>query len=245
MIGTGKGGVQRLEQVVFGIHTGMAKHQVTLKEAHAIKKFFGVDIDKPLENEMHFYPQGITKLWIEETPTKHGMKYYLFMQINFTRVLGIGTHKIMPYSIANMQKVIKAVNKILRIMPLLDKNNKFQEWTEERFDPAFDIYEQRTPLLMRLLNSSLDLSDSRKKCRRIPIPDKPPEQVIYESMRFGNDSYVYNVYVKAIEILEKARKNGRTVTRKKLKKFGAFLELRDRTMPVQSRTCSPIEKLAI
>lgn len=200
MIGTGKGGVDRLEQVVYGIHTATAKHLITQKESNAVKKFFGVDIDKPLEDETHFYEKGITKLWIQQIPTKCGTKYYLYMQINFTRTSGVGTHKIMPYSTANMKKAIKAVNRILKLLPLLDKNNKFQDWTAERIDTAFDIYEQHTPLLMQLLNDLLDLSNTRKRCERLPIPDKTPEQLKSESMRFGNDSYVYNIYVKLIEV---------------------------------------------
>ncbi len=218
-------GVDRLEQVVYGIHTGTFKHQVTKKESNAIKKFFGVDIDKPLKDEMYFYEKGITKLWLQEISTKCGMKYYLYIQINFTRILGIGTHKIMPYSIANVKKAIKAVTRVLKLLPLLDKNNKFQDWTVERIDTAFDIHEQHTPLLMQLLNDSLDLSNKRKKCERLPIPNKTPEQLKSESMRFGNDSYVYNGYVKLTEVLEKAEKNGRTVSQEEIEEVQDILRI--------------------
>lgn len=214
-----------MEQVVYGIHTATAKHLITQKESNAVKKFFGVDIDKPLEDETHFYEKGITKLWIQQTPTKRGMKYYLFMQVNFARVLGIGTHKIMPYSIANMKKAIKAVNRILKLLPLLDKNNKFQDWTAERPDTTFDICEQHTPHLMQLLNGSLDLSNTRKRCERLPIPDKTPEQLKSESMRFGNDSYVYNIYAKLAEVLQKAEKNGRTVTQEEIEEVRHILRI--------------------
>lgn len=215
-----------MEQVVFGIHTATLKHVITLKEVHAVKKFFGVDnIDKTLEDETHFYEKGITKIWIQEIPTKQGTRYFLFMQINFTRALGIGIHKIMTYSTANVKKAIRAVNKVLKILPLLDKNSDFKEWTVERIDTVFDICEQDTPLLMQLLNYSLDLGDSRKKCRRMTIPGKPPEQVVYESMRFGNDSYVYNVYVKLTEVLEKAKKNGRTVTPEEIEEVQNILRI--------------------
>lgn len=214
-----------MEQVVYGIHTATAKHLITQKESNAVKKFFGVDIDKPLEDETHFYEKGITKLWIQQIPTKRGTKYYLYMQINFTRTLGIGTHKIMPYSTANMKKAIKAVNRILKLLPLLDKNNKFQDWTAERIDTAFDIYEQYTLLLMQLLNALLDLSNTRKRCERLPIPDKTPEQLKSESMRFGNDSYVYNIYAKLTEVLQKAEKNGRTVTQEEIEEVRHILRI--------------------
>ena len=224
-ISTGKGGADSLEQVVFGIHTATAKHLITQKESNAVKKFFGVDIDKPLEDETHFYERGVTKIWIQEISNKRGIRYYLYMQINFTRTLGIGTHKIMPYSIANMKKAIKAVNRILKLLPLLDKNNKFQDWTAERIDTTFDIYEQHTPLLMQLLNDSLDLSNTRKRCERLPIPDKTPEQLKSESMRFGNDSYVYNTYAKLTEVLQKAEKNGRTVTQEETEETQNILRI--------------------
>lgn len=214
-----------MEQVVYGIHTGTFKRQVTKKESNAIKKFFGVDIDKPLKDEMYFYEKGITKLWLQEIPTKCGMKYYLYIQINFTRILGIGTHKIMPYSIANVKKAIKVVTRVLKLLPLLDKNNKFQDWTVERIDTAFDIHEQHTPLLMQLLNDSLDLSNKRKKCERLPIPNKTPEQLKSESVRFGNDSYVYNGYVKLTEVLEKAEKNGRTVSQEEIEEIQDILRI--------------------
>lgn len=214
-----------MKQVVFGIHTATAKHLITQKESNAVKKFFGVDIDKPLEDETHFYERGVTKIWIQEISNKRGIRYYLYMQINFTRILGIGTHKIMPYSIANMKKAIKAVNRILKLLPLLDKNNKFQDWTAERIDITFDIYEQHTPLLMQLLNDSLDLSNTRKRCERLPIPDKTPEQLKSESMRFGNDSYVYNTYAKLTEVLQKAEKNGRNVTQEEIEEVRHILRI--------------------
>lgn len=214
-----------MEQVVYGIHTATAKHLITQKESNAVKRFFGVDIDKPLEDETHFYEKGITKLWVQQIPTKRGTRYYLYMQINFTRTLGIGTHKIMPYSIANMKKAIKAVNRILKLLPLLDKNNKFQDWTAERIDTTFDIYEQYTLLLMQLLNALLDLSNTRKRCERLPIPDKTPEQLKSESMRFGNDSYVYNIYAKLTEVLQKAEKNGRTVTQEEIEEVRHILRI--------------------
>ena len=233
-----------MKQVVFGIHTATAKHLITQKESKAVKKFFGVDIDKPLEDETHFYERGVTKIWIQEISNKRGIRYYLYMQINFTRILGIGTHKIMPYSIANMKKAIKAVNRILKLLPLLDKNNKFQDWTAERIDITFDIYEQHTPLLMQLLNDSLDLSNTRKRCERLPIPDKTPEQLKYESMRFGNSSYVYNTYVKLTEVLQKAKKNGRTVTKEETEEIQNILRIERQNHADAVKKMLPHRKIA-
>lgn len=199
-------------QVTFGIHTGEFKKWVTMKEANSIKKFFGLNITESLVDETHFYEKGITKLWIEEIHSKQGVRYYLYMRINFSRAIGTGDHRIMPYSIANVKKAFKAINRILKILSLSDKNNKFSEWTADRLDIAFDVSEQNASLLMYLLNCSLDLSDPHKKCKRVPIPNRQPEQLLYESMRFGNGSYVFNIYVKLTEVLYKAREKGVAVT---------------------------------
>ena len=173
-----------MEQVVFGIHTGTFKHVISEKESNAIKGFFKQEIDKPLEDETFFYDKGITQIGIQEIPSKDRIRYYLYMRINFSRTLGIGNHKIMPYTIQTIKRSFKVINKFLRLLPLTDKNNLFSEWKVERIDTAFDIFEPHTTLLMKLLNQSVDLSNQKKKCKRIPIQGKTAEQLIYESMRF-------------------------------------------------------------
>ena len=126
----------------------------------------------------------------------------------------------------------------------LDKNNKFQDWTAERIDITFDIYEQHTPLLMQLLNDSLDLSNTRKRCERLPIPDKTPEQLKYESMRFGNSSYVYNTYVKLTEVLQKAKKNGRTVTKEETEEIQNILRIERQNHADAVKKMLPHRKIA-
>ncbi len=75
-------------------------------------------------------------------------------------------------------------------------------WTVVRLDSAFDVYEERTELLMWLLNQSLDLSNKRKKFKRVPLPGNPEENQ-YKSSRFKNKTTTYNVYVKIREIQDK------------------------------------------
>lgn len=190
--------------VVFGLHTGAMKKWVSEKEANSIKSFFGLKPSEPLEDEMSFYSQGLTKLWIEEVRGKTKPRFYLHMKVNFARVLGISDLTVMPYTTANMKKVITTVTAILKKF-LSNGNEQFSDWTVERLDSAFDVYEQNSALLMQLLNYSLDLSSSRKKCRLIPIPGKQPEDTIFQSMRFGNDSYIYNIYQKLAQLLSKGK----------------------------------------
>ena len=47
--------------------------------------------------------------------------------------------------IGNQQQ---AVDKILKTLPLLEKNSSFSDWAAERIDTAFDIYEEYPALLM-------------------------------------------------------------------------------------------------
>ena len=44
-------------------------------------------------------------------------------------------------------------------------------------------------------------------------------------MRFGNSSYVYNTYVKLTEVLQKAKKNGRTVTKEETEEIQNILRI--------------------
>lgn len=191
--------------VVFGLHTGAMKKWVSEKEANSIKSFFGLKPSEPLEDEMSLYSQGITKVWVEEVRGKTKPRYYLHVKVNFARVLGISNLTVMPYTTANMKKVITTITAILKKF-LSNGNEQFSDWTVERLDSAFDVYEQNPTLLMQLLNYSLDLSSSsRKKCRLIPIPGKQPEDTIFQSMRFGNDSYIWNVYVKLTQLLSEGK----------------------------------------
>lgn len=214
-----------MEQVVFGIHTGTFKHVISQKESNAIKGFFNCGTNEPLEDETFFYDKGITQIGIQEIPGKDKIRYYLYMRINFSRTLGIGNHKIMPYTIPTIKRSFKVINKFLRLLPLTDKNNLFSEWKEERIDPAFDIYEPHTTLLMQFLNQSVNLDNQKKKCERIPIQGKTAEQLIYESMRFGNHSYVYNIYNKLLEVFDKAKKIDRIVTPEELKEVRGILRI--------------------
>lgn len=137
-------------QVAFGLHTGQMKKWISEKEANSVKSFFGLKPSEPLEDEMSFYPRGITKLWIEEVRGKTKPRFYLHVKVNFARVLSISDFAVMPFTTANMRKIITAVTDILKKL-LSNGNEQFSEWTVERLDTAFDVYEEHTALLMQLL----------------------------------------------------------------------------------------------
>ena len=194
-----------ISQVVFGLHTAEMKKWITQKEANLVKAFFGLKPEDDLTEQTFFYPQGITKIWIEKICAKSKSRYYIHVQINFARVLGISNHTVMPYTTANISKVVTKVTGVLKQLSLTHGNEKFADWTVERFDCAFDIYEQHKELLMMLLNRSVNLSNARKKCLHIPISGKTPEELLFQSMRFGNDSYTYNIYDKLRQLMDEGK----------------------------------------
>ena len=218
------------QESVFGLHTAEFKRWISETEANSIKGFFGLTPNDELMDETSFYQDGITKLWIKEIPNKQRMRYYLYMKINFSRVLKLSDHRIMPYTTANVKKAFKSISGVLKILHLSERNNRFSEWTAERFDAAFDIYTDHPAILMQLLNSSVDL-DNKKNCKRIEIPGKTQEQLKSESMRFGNTLFVYNVYVKLAEVFAKAKRNNRTVTLEELKEVRHILRVERQNHP--------------
>ena len=65
---------------------------------------------------------------------------------------------------------------------------------------------------MWLLNHILNLGNRTKKCSRITIhaAGKTPGQLMRASMRFGNASYIYNIYAKLPKVTDRAREKGST-----------------------------------
>jgi len=210
-----------MSQVIYGLHTAEMKRWITQKEANLVKKFFNLKPEDDLTGNTYFFPQGVTKIWIEEVRGKSKPRYYIHVKINFARVLRLSNHAVMPYTTANIGKVITRVTGILRQLSLTNGNEKFADWTVERFDSAFDIYEPHKELLMMLMNRSVDLGNARKKCSHIPILGKTPEELLFQSMRFGNASYVYNVYLKLCQLMDE----GKTLSAEELQEVQHLLRL--------------------
>lgn len=193
-----------VQESVFGLHTAEFKRWISRKEANSIKAYFNLNPDEKLTGSTYFYQYGVTKIWLEEIKGKKP-RYYLHMIVNFSRVLGISNYRAMPYTLRNVKKVFTAMNKVLKALPLSGNNAVFPDWTRERFDSVFDIYEEHTELQMQLLNQSVNLSDRKKRCNRIPIQGKTAQELECQSMRFGNNSFTYNIYRKIEEIQDKGK----------------------------------------
>lgn len=193
-----------VQESVFGLHTAQFKQWISKIEANSVKAYFNLNPDEELTGNTYFYQDGITRLWVEEVKGKKS-RYYLHVIINFSRVLGISNYKIMPYTTGNVKKVFTALNKVLKALPLSNNNAVIQDWTIVRFDSAFDIHEELMELLMLLLSRSVNLSDRKKRCKRIPIYGKTTQESECQSLRFGNNSFTYNIYRKLVEIQDKGK----------------------------------------
>lgn len=212
---------------VFGLHTAEFKKWITGKEARAIYGFFGVGPHGGLSGGTRFYDSGVTKLWIEKIPGKGKPRYYMHIIVNFTRALGGSGYAAMPYTTANVRRAFGAVNGVLKKLPLSGENCRISEWTPERVDSTFDVYEEQTELLMLLLNRFADLGGAGKRCRRMPIPDRTPGEAAVQSMRFGNSSFTYNIYRK----LEEIRDRGKPVTEEEREEIRYLLRVERQTRP--------------
>ncbi len=193
-----------MDPVVFGLHTAEVKHLITRREANTIKAQFGLSPDEPLKDVMNFYPEGITKFEIVEVAGRKP-RFYAKAKINFARAIDYSDVLIMPFTSTNVKKAIAAFNKTLKLLPLSAENADFSTWTVNRFDSTFDIWEENKNLFIKLLNRSLDLSNGRKRCERIPIITKTSEELLCQSVYFGNDSFRYNGYDKAQEQADKGK----------------------------------------
>lgn len=100
----------------------------------------------------------------------------------------------------------RTISKLLKKLNLDDRNADFGSWKWERFDSAFDVKVDYPEIFMSLLDKSLDINVAKKRCKRIRFTPANPN--VCESIRFGNSSYVYNVYIKLADLIN----NGITIT---------------------------------
>lgn len=190
-----------MSKVIYGLHTGQAKKQITHREAKDIEMLFGTLFPDEAHACSQFFQEGISKFWIEKIPSKVGMKYWIHVRVNMVRAVGIGEYCLMPYTIPNVKKMIRTVSKVLKKLKLQDVNADFGEWKWERCDSAFDVEVTYPELYMSLLDKSLDVNGYKRKCVRKPFAPANPN--VCESLRFGNASYVYNVYIKLADLINK------------------------------------------
>ena len=175
-----------------------------------IKSFFGLTPTEHLLNTSYFYKQGINEIEIKEVCKSYNgtqsIQYTLRLRLNFSRVIGGNAYEIMSLTVSNIKKVQTIINKILKNTLRLDqRNSRLQEYLVIRLDTSFDIFVQYPELLILLMNLSLYLPP-KKQCKvRLPKDVEQYRRQMHESIRFGNDSYTYNGYVKLPELMAKGK----------------------------------------
>ena len=190
-----------MNQVIYGLHTIEAKKRISYREAKGIEMIFGTSYPDEAHACSQFFSDGISKFWIEEVVNKAGKRYLFYIKVNMARAIGIGEYCLMPYTVSNINKMIKRISKLLKKLDLDDRNVDFGSWRLERFDSAFDTSVDYPEVFISLLDKSLDVSVAKKQCKRKWFTPTNPN--ICESIRFGNSSYVYNVYIKLADLTNK------------------------------------------
>lgn len=190
-----------MNQVIYGLHTIEAKKRISYREAKGIEMIFGTSYPDEAHACSQFFSDGISKFWIEEVVNKAGKRYLFYIKVNMARAIGIGEYCLMPYTVSNINKMIKRISKLLKKLDLDDRNVDFGSWRLERFDSAFDTSVDYPEVFISLLDKSLDVSVAKKQCKRKLFTPTNPN--ICESIRFGNSSYVYNVYIKLADLINK------------------------------------------
>lgn len=200
-----------MSNIIYGLHTCETKKQITCRETKNIKLLFGTSFYDEHHACSQFFKEGVSKFWIEEVVNKAGKKYFLHLRVNMARACGIGEYCLMPYTIQNVNKAIRKISKILKQLNLQSDNANFGKWKLERFDSVFDSEQPFPELFMSLLDKSVNIKAHKKQCKRKTFTPVNPN--VCESMRFGNDSYDYNIYIKLAEL----KNNGVTITPEILK----------------------------
>ncbi len=194
-----------------GVHTIDIKHKISAYEARNLKQIFEVSLNDKLCTTK-LYPKGLNELEIKENPVyKNGSliktTYDLCLQINVSRLLGASEVLMTVMNSKTMKKAVNVLNKIFsKDLGLSIKNSSAEDWTLSRLDCGFDLTLPpecvQDGIYMRLLHHALNLHNSRQ-CRIIGYKGSEEKEVLYESLRFGNDSYTYNIYLKYKQMLDK------------------------------------------
>ena len=114
-----------MNHVVYGLHTGEAKKQISYREVKNIEMLFGTSFPDEKNACSQFFQEGIPKFWIKEVVNKAGKKYWLYLKINMARAIGIGEYCLMPYTVLNVRKMQKAVSKVLKKLKLLPDGRSY------------------------------------------------------------------------------------------------------------------------
>lgn len=193
------------------VHTLNITKKITPYEVARICRTMGVPEIYDADNTLLIAPtgrKGLKAIKVRQNPTTdkngnmNGVAYLADLEVNAVDMVGKNAIMMLELSPANVDVLFQKIDDVLNFLQLDVRNSKCENWTLVRLDCGIDLkisYRHPNELgyIMRLMNYSLSLLNSRK-CS-LPLY-KVPEQSKYQSLRFGNGSYTYNIYIKEIQL---------------------------------------------
>lgn len=198
------------------VHTLKIKRRISVGEVGRICRTFSIPEIYDSENQLYISPtgcRGIKNICIEKQlkwrgGQANGFQYSVELEINVVKLLNKAEVSMAEISPANAKEMYNKVNDYLvKILQLDVRNCKSRKWTLVDLHCGFDVRVpdadiDKIPFIIRAMNRSLSL-DNRNSCW---IPKNAiylNGQEKYESLRFENTLYTYNIYYKYQEIVNK------------------------------------------
>lgn len=197
-------------------HTLKIKRKISAGEVGRICRTFSIPEIYDSENQLYISPtrcRGIKNICISKQlkwrgNQPNGFQYSVELEINVVKLLNKAEVSMAEISPANAKEMYAKVDDYLvKILQLDVRNCKSRKWTLIDLHCGFDVRVpdvdiDKIPFIIRAMNRSLDL-DNQNHCR---IPHNAmhlngPEK--YESLRFENNYYTYNIYYKYQELVNK------------------------------------------
>ena len=198
------------------VHTLKIKRRISAGEVGRICRTFSIPEIYDSENQLYISPtgcRGIKNICIEKQlkwrgGQANGFQYSVELEINVVKLLNKAEVSMAEMSPVNAKEMYNKVNDYLvKILQLDVRNCKSRKWTLVDLHCGFDVRVpdadiNKIPFIIRAMNRSLSL-DNRNSCwlpkNAIHLNGKEK----YESLRFENTLYTYNIYYKYQEIINK------------------------------------------
>lgn len=191
------------------VHTLNIKKLISTYEVARICRRYKVPEVYDSENQIYIGNlkcRGIKSLTIKQITKagkSTGFAHFIELEINAIKVIGKTEATMIEMTPSNANLMFNAINRYLvNVLQLDVRNSDCRNWTLIRLDCGLDV-ELPSDItlqvsLMRAMNYSLNLLN-KSNCTLKTLPSNH----IYESIRFGNKQYNYNIYLKYLELTKK------------------------------------------
>lgn len=196
------------------MHTLNITNQISRAEVSRICRVFGIQDYFGEDNLIYISGtgcRGINNISIKQKPkmkdgVRTGFVYSLNMEINASRLLGRSEVLMLEASRVNVNEMFDKINDYLaRLLQLDVRNSHCERWTLVRLDCGFDLKislkAEEIEIMIRAMHRSLSLLN-KNNCVLPAYKSNLSGKEKYESLRFGNTLYTYNIYSKEKEIIK-------------------------------------------